>query len=151
MKDSFMDMLFILFTTAILVLIGNTVGYHGNIINDFIGAILLALIAIGGIILSKLPLLKKLPIVFWVSILAVIMSIPQVPGANWIVEQTNHINFLATLTPVLAYAGLAIGKEIEGFKRLSWRIIPVCLAVSAGSFICASLMAEVLLHLEGIF
>ena len=40
---------------------------------------------------------------------------------------------------------------MEGFKRLSWRIVPVALAVAAGSFICATALAEVMLHLEGIF
>ena len=54
-------------------------------------------------------------------------------------------------TPVLAYCGLSLGKDIDAFKRLSWRIVPVALAVGAGSFICATVLAEIILHLEGIF
>jgi hypothetical protein len=52
---------------------------------------------------------------------------------------------------VLAYCGLSLGKDIDAFKRLSWRIVPVALAVGAGSFICATVLAEIILHLEGIF
>lgn len=151
MKSNWADTIFILVTTAVLVLVANVMGYGGNLQTDFIGAFLLCAIAALGVFIAKLPLFNKLPIVFWVSITAVVLSIPDVPGSAWIVEQTKHINFLATTTPILAYAGLALGKEIEGFKQLSWRIVPVCLAVAAGSFICATLMAELMLHLEGIF
>ena len=40
---------------------------------------------------------------------------------------------------------------LEAFKALSWRIIPVALAVAAGSFICATVLAEIMLGLEGVF
>lgn len=64
---------------------------------------------------------------------------------------TKEVNFLAITTPLLAYAGLSLGKDLEAFKRLSWRIVPVALAVAAGSFLCATALAEVMLHLEGVF
>lgn len=83
--------------------------------------------------------------------IAVIVSIPSFPGGVWIVEQTKHINFLATTTPILAYGGLCLGKDLEAFKRLSWRIVPVAMAVASGSFLCATALAELMLHLEGIF
>ena len=57
---------------------------------------------------------------------------------------------LATTTPVLAYAGLSLGKDLGAFRRLSWRIIPVALAVTAGTFICATALAQFVLHLEGL-
>lgn len=151
MKDTWADTIFILATTAVLIIIGNMIGYGGSLAADFTGAMLLAVIAAAGIFLAKLPFFNKLPIVFWVSILAVFLSIPGIPGSQWLIEKTSTINFLACTTPILAYAGLSLGKEIEGFKKLSWRIVPICLAVSAGSFICATLMAEIMLHLEGIF
>ena len=55
-----------------------------------------------------------------------------------------------TTGPVLAYAGLSLGKDLGAFRRLSWRIIPVALAVTAGTFICATALAQVVLHLEGL-
>ena len=39
---------------------------------------------------------------------------------------------------------------ICAFRRLSWRIIPVALAVTAGTFICATALAQLVLHLEGL-
>ena len=55
------------------------------------------------------------------------------------VEETSQVTFLATTTPVLAYAGLSLGKDLGAFRRLSWRIIPVALAVTAGTHLCNSI------------
>ena len=150
-KETLSDCLFILVLTGVLGLVSNLVGYKGNPIADFTGSALLVIIAFAGILIAHVPGLKKLPVVFWVSILAVVCSVPEIPGTAWIVAQTNHINFLATTTPILAYGGLSLGKDIPAFKRLSWRIVPVALMVASGSFICATVMAEIMLHLEGIF
>ena len=46
---------------------------------------------------------------------------------------------------------LIVESNMEAFKALSWRIIPVALAVAAGSFICATVLAEIMLGLEGVF
>ena len=39
-----------------------------------------------------------------------------------------------------------LGKDLGAFRRLSWRIIPVALAVTAGTFICATALAQFVLH-----
>jgi len=117
---------------------------------SLVGCLVLAAIAFAGAVISYLPGFKKLPMVFWVSILGVILSIPGVPGSEWITKQAANVTFLATTTPVLAYAGLSLGKDLGAFKQLSWRIIPVALAVAAGTFFCAALVAQVVLHWEGV-
>ena len=98
-----------------------------------------------------LPGFKKLPMVFWVSLIAVVVSLPQFPGSDVLLSYTKQVNFLAITTPILAYGGLCLGKDLEAFRQLSWRIVPVALAVAAGSFLCATFLAEIMLHLEGIF
>ncbi|MBC3536729.1 DUF3100 domain-containing protein [Megasphaera hominis] len=149
-KSSLGDDLFILCLTGVLTLIGNFVGFKVNPADDFIGCLMIIAICFAGILIARIPGLKKLPVVFWVSIIAVIVSIPSVPGATTITAATNPVNFLAACTPILAYGGLSLGKDIPAFKRLSWRIVPVALMVASGTFICATLMAEVMLHLEGV-
>ena len=67
-----------------------------------------------------------------------------------LVAITDQVSLLAVCTPVLAYAGLAIGKDLALFKNISWRIIPVSLAVFSGTFIFAALIAQVTLHWEGV-
>lgn len=145
------DDLFILIVTGILGFVGNWVGGFGSVQDSFVGAAFLVVIAFIGVNIAHLSGFCKLPVVFWVSIFAVLCSVPGIPGTDTIVEYTKNFNFLATTTPILAYGGLSLGKDIPAFKRLSWRIVPVAIMVATGSFLCATIMAEIMLHLEGIF
>ena len=138
------DVLFILLVTGFYTWIANMQTGDPALGGSAIGALILVAI-------THLPVFNRLPMVFWVSILAVVLSLPQFPGSDVLLSYTKQIGFLPITTVVLAYCGLSLGKDMEGFKRLSWRIVPVALAVAAGSFICATALAEVMLHLEGIF
>ena len=144
------DDLLILFITGVLTLVANFVGFKVNPLDDWLGILIIIAICFVGILIAHVPVLNKLPNVFWVSIVAVVISIPGIPGAEWITTITKNVNFLAACTPILAYGGLSLGKDIPAFKRLSWRIVPVALMVSSGTFICATVMAEIMLHLEGV-
>ena len=142
---------FILLVTGIFSWGANLINIHPDLAGSAVGVFFLVVLATIGIFLSKLPLLGKLPMVFWVSIVAVVVSIPGFPGGAFVLSYTKQVSFIALTTPLLAYAGLSVGKDMEAFKALSWRIIPVALAVAAGSFICATVLAEIMLHLEGVF
>lgn len=135
---------------AIITGFGNVMEGKSLLTDSMVGVFVLGIIAIVGGIIGYLPGLNKLPMVFWVSIVAVIVSIPGMPGQEWIIAKTSSVSFLATTTPVLAYAGLSLGKDLGAFRRLSWRIIPVALAVTAGTYICATAIAQLILHLEGV-
>lgn len=146
------DVIFILLVTAFFAWIANMIQRPGvDLAASSVGALLLVAVTAVGYFIAHLPGFNKLPMVFWVSTFAVILSLPNFPGSAWLLSYTKNIGFLPITTPILAYCGLSLGKDIEGFKRLSWRIVPVALAVAAGSFICATALAEVMLHLEGIF
>ena len=135
---------------AILTAIGNVMDGKHVFSESLLGVAVLTGIATIGAVISSLPYANKFPMVFWVSLVGVIISLPGMPGQPWIIEKTSHITFLATTTPVLAYAGLSLGKDLGAFRRLSWRIIPVALAVTAGTLICATVLAQIMLHLEGL-
>ena len=135
---------------AILTAIGNVMDGKHVFSESLLGVAVLAGIATIGAVISSLPYANKFPMVFWVSLVGVIISLPGMPGQPWVIEKTSHITFLATTTPVLAYAGLSLGKDLGAFRRLSWRIIPVALAVTAGTFVCATALAQIVLHLEGL-
>ena len=152
LMEEMKDVLFILLVTAFFTWIANCIHLPKvNMAESSIGVLLLVVITAFGILVSHLPGFRILPMVFWVSIIAVVISLPGFPGGDWVNHYTKQVGFLPITTPVLAYCGLSLGKDIDAFKRLSWRIVPVALAVGAGSFICATVLAEIILHLEGIF
>lgn len=145
-----LETIFVLILVAIIMAAGNSVGYKIDIISSLEALAVLAVISIIGFLLSKLPGLEKFPVILWVSVVAAIVSSPIFPYHTELVAITDQVSLLAVCTPVLAYAGLAIGKDLALFKNISWRIIPVSLAVFSGTFIFAALIAQVTLHWEGV-
>ena len=58
---------------------------------------------------------------------------------------------MALATPILAYAGLSFGKDLNEFKKLGWRIVVVSLVVYTGTFLFATVIAEIGFRLTGKF
>ena len=125
------------------------VGYGISPLEAFLGCSCIVLITVAGILLAKV-LPGHLPMVFWVSILAIFVSTPISPIAGFVTHYVGKVDFLALCTVVLSYAGLTIGKDIGMFRKMSWRIIVVALAVYTGTFIFATAIAEFMLHIEGV-
>ena len=101
------DILFILLVTGVFTLISNLAGGHIKTIGEpSIGVLILVAISALGALLSMLPGFKKLPMVFWVSLIAVVVSLPQFPGSDVLLSYTKQVNFLAITTPIVAYGGL---------------------------------------------
>ncbi|SET07024.1 hypothetical protein [Thorsellia anophelis] len=125
-----------------IIFIGNFVGYRPPMLPAFIGIMIITAVAAIGYSLSLLPLLKKIPSIIWISGLGMLLSSNISPVSGFIIENISQINILSVSTPVLAYAGLAVGKDLELFKQLSWKIIPVALSVFAGTFIFAAILAH---------
>lgn len=93
----------------------------------------------------------KIPVVICVSLLALFVSSPICPGNDFIVEQTEKINFMAIATPILAYASLSFGKDLKEFRKLSCRIGVISIVVYTGTFVLSTLIAEVGFRLTGKF
>ena len=86
------------------------------------------------------------PAVVWVSLVAMALTNPAMPFASDIAAVTAKINFLALATPLLAFAGLSIAKDIPAFRSLGWRIVVVSLMANAGTFLGATIIAQVFMH-----
>ena len=139
----------VLLIMGVMTIAGNTIGYHLPIAEAIIGYLIMMAVTLLGMVLAKcIPL--KLPMVFWISILALLATSSISPFAQVITQYTSKVDFLALVTPILAYAGLSIGKDLAVFKKMSWRIVVVALAVYTGTFVCATAIAEVVLRMEGI-
>lgn len=147
--SKFQDMAIILIITGLLVTVANMIGYRIDWYSSLLGIAVMVVLGLIGVAVSKVRVLNKLPMIFWISIVAIIASLPDFPGSDWIIATTKKVQFLAITTPVLAYAGLSLGKDIELFKKLSWRIVPVTLAVITGTFLFAAIIAQFILKWEG--
>ncbi|UXM96553.1 hypothetical protein N5853_14640 (plasmid) [Bartonella sp. HY329] len=145
-----LEVIFLTILCGLLIVVAHYIGYSDvDIVVSLTGVGIIIGVGICGYIIAKLPLFNMLPSILWISALAILVSSPIFPYHEIINFYVAKIPFLAICTPVLAYAGLSIGKDLEAFKKISWRIIPVALAVIAGTFICATMLAQWALHIEG--
>lgn len=143
------DTVMIFVLMGIMSVIGNTLGYNMPITDAAIGYAILMVITLLGMLLTRISPIK-LPMVFWISIIALLSTTSFSPFAKTIIAYTGKLDFLALCTPILAYAGLSVGKDLQMFKQMSWRIVIVALAVYTGTFVFATAIAQVMLHVEGI-
>lgn len=55
------------------------------------------------------------------------------------------VGLALTLTLVWGF-GLSIAKDVPAFRRLGWRIVVVSFMANAGTFLGATLIAQVFMH-----
>ena len=146
---------------AVQILVGNWVGaQHGLTVWGAEGAaasaallqesipgllVLLGIIA-GGVLIHHIIPWKGLPAVAYIVTLGCIVTVPGFPGAEQLTAWVSKINFVGLCTPILAYAGLAVGKDIGILKRQGWRIVLVGLFVFVGTFLGSAVIAELVLR-----
>lgn len=109
------------------------------------GMLILYVVVIIGLVLGRLcPV--YLPSVAWVSMVSIVATLPFFPGNGWIIARLAEVDFLAVVTPVLAYAGLALtGREFAMFKQTGWKLVLVALLVFTGTFIGSAVVAHIML------
>lgn len=130
-------------------LFGNWAGYEILPMSAVPGMVILILICLAGFILRELiPI--NFPSIAYISIIGVIVSMPWMPGAAKVAEWTNEVELLALATPILAYAGIAIGRSWTDFMKLGWKTIVVASLVMLGTFIGSAVIAEIILRVQGI-
>lgn len=130
-------------------LLGNWAGYDILPLAAVPGMIVLILICLAGFILRDLiPI--NFPSIAYISIIGVLVSMPWIPGSEKIVEWTSEVQLLALATPILAYAGIAIGRSWTDFMKLGWKTLIVASLVMLGTFLGSAVIAEIILRFQGI-
>lgn len=138
----------VLCITAFLTLIGNFIATKVSPLEALPGILILVIIAILGIVCSKvLPI--KIPAVAYIVTLSTLLTVPGVPYAEVVSSYTAKINFLALCTPILAYAGIYTGKNLDSLKKTGWRIFVLALFVMLGTYLGSAIIAQVILQMLG--
>ncbi len=142
------DTIIALSIVGFMSLISNVVGTKHAFVDAIPGMIVLVAIAIAGIGLGKV-LPGKIPAVAYVVTLGCILTFPGVPTAEFINEAVKKVGFLQLCTPILAYAGIAIGKDLDIFVTEGWRIVVVACVVFAGTYLGSAVIAQAILKAIG--
>lgn len=142
------DSIIILAITGIMTVFACLVGQGTSPIDSIPGVIVLGIIAAIGITLSKV-IKVKIPAVAYVVTLATIMTIPGVPFSEIVSETTSKVNFLCLCTPILAYAGIYTGKDIDKLKKTGPKIVVLSLVVMFGTYMGSAIIAQIILKAIG--
>ncbi|PUB10233.1 hypothetical protein [Paenisporosarcina sp. OV554] len=134
---------------GIVATLGNWIGYEVLPWEAIPGIIILIVVSVIGLILEKI-VPGNLPAVGYIGLIGIIISLPWVPGSEFVVEWTSKVSILALATPILAYAGISIGSNWADFRKLGIRSVIVALMVFFGTFVGSALIAEIILRWQGI-
>ncbi len=152
MKYTLPEYIFLLAVSGCIICIGNAVGYDINITQSLPGMAILLAISCAGIILHMFSRgkFKKFPIIGWITLIGVLVSIPISPISAFVIEKTQHIELLSITTVVLAYVGISLGKDMVKLKQVGWKIAIVSLFVFGGTFLGSAVVAHVMLSVQGL-
>ena len=134
---------------AFIVAVGNYIGFHTSLLDAFIGMLLISLITIVGMSLERI-IPWNIPAIIYISIIGIILAIPGVPTADFLVRFVSQIDLTTICTAFLAYVGIAIGNDWEEFKKIGWKGIIITLIVISGTYLCSAGLAHITLAATGL-
>lgn len=142
------EILFVLLIVAAMSLVGNLVGFSNSIPESIPGMVVLLAIAMAGVIASRV-IPGNIPSVAYIVLLGCIVTYPSFPGSEILNAMIKKVSFLSLTSPILAYAGISIGKDLGALKKTGWRIVVVAIVVFIGTYIGSALIAELTLRAMG--
>lgn len=127
---------------CIVLLLSNWVGQGVNPISALPAMLILFACCIVGVLLKEvIPV--NVPAIAWISIVAILISLPQFPMSEYVLVETDKLGVLQLITPVLAYAGFAISQmEVNLFKKSGFKIAVVALLTFTGTFLGSAIIAQ---------
>lgn len=140
-KTDFPSILIALLFTIIACTVANMVGYD-SLGNSLPGILVLSTITLVGYFLSYVVPLKKISAVLWISIIAILLASPISPISDFVVRSVDSLNINAIITPILAYAGVIIGKDWGAFKSVGVKGVIVSIFVIIGTFLISALLGD---------
>lgn len=147
--ETVLEWIGILVIFSIMSAIGNYVGYQYPLQESIVGMFILCLISLVGLILEKIiPI--NIPSILYISLLGLILALPISPVSGVIIYYTSRVELISLTTILLAYAGIAMGKDLNEFKKVGLRGILVTFFVILGTYLGSALIAQGVLMTSGM-
>ena len=134
---------------SIMSAIGNYVGYQYPLQESIVGMFILCLISLVGLMLEKI-IPVNIPSILYISLLGLILALPISPVSEVIIYYTSRVELISLTTILLAYAGIAMGKDLDEFKKVGLRGILVTFFVILGTYLGSALIAQGVLMTSGM-
>ena len=86
----------------------------------------------------------------WATLVSFVLTLPISPISDFIVNAMSAYSFGLVGLPLLAFAGIAVGDQLEVFKKLSWKIVIVSFVVMASTYFGSAAISNIILSLKGM-
>ena len=126
---------------VVLTMACNIVGYGGRFMESIPGMLILCVISFLGLT-AKHFIPSSLPAVTYIGIIGMLAAVPASPVSAPILYWTGKIDIMASITPILAFAGVLLGKDWKAFLSIGWKGVLVSLLVIFGTFFTSGLIAQ---------
>lgn len=140
----------ILLIFSVMSAIGNWVGFQYPFVESLIGMFILSIISLAGLIIEKLLPYDNIPAIIYISLIGLVVALPWFPLSEPIIYYTSKVDLISLTTILLAYAGIAMGKDLESFKKVGIRGIIVTFAVIFGTYLGSAVIAQIALMYTGM-
>ncbi len=101
-------------------------------------------------LVTKHYLPSSLPAFAYATIVGIAICLPDTVVRTFFLDSVGKISFLSCCVPLLAFAGLSVGGQMEELKKMSWKVIVIFLIVSTCCFFGASMIAQIGFTMKGI-
>lgn len=148
-KEVVMEWILILIIFSFMSAIGNYIGYHYPFQESLYGMFILCAITLLGLIIEH-HISYNIPAIIYISIISLIVALPWSPISSTIIYYTSKVNIVSLTTILLAYAGIAMGKDLGEFKKVGLKGIIVTFFVILGTYMGSALIAQGVLMYTGM-
>ncbi len=140
----------ILLIFSVMAAVGNWVGYQYPFQESLVGMFILCFISLIGLIVEKILPMDNVPAIIYISLIGLFVALPWFPLSEQIIYYTSKVDLISITTILLAYAGVAMGKDLGRFKKVGLRGIIVTFAVIFGTYLGSAIIAQFALMYTGM-
>lgn len=101
-------------------------------------------------LVAKHYLPSSLPAFAYATIIGIIICLPETQLRHFFIDSIGKISFLSCCVPLLAFAGLSVGGQLDELKKMSWKVILIFMIVSTCCFFGASIVAQIGFTIKGV-
>ena len=144
-----MEWMGILIIFSVMTAVGNYVGFQSPFDDALAGMMILCIISLSGMLIEKvIPF--NIPSILYISIIGLLTALPWSPISQQVIYYTSQIDIISLTTVLLAYAGIAMGKDLNDFKKVGLKGVLVTFFVIIGTYISSAVIAQGVLTYTGM-
>lgn len=108
------------------------------------------LMVAAAIIIKNLVKKPNLPGFAWGTLVSFALTLPISPVQQLILDNMAGHSFSLVGLPLLAFAGISVGNQLDVLKKSSWKLVLIALVVMASTYFGSAIVSGIVLKRSGL-